>query len=147
MGGALTAPTTQGSPPNDFPDHWRPPKRSPDDGYARNGDLGVTRGDPAISLQTKDEFPHDSGNQMKMGSSEIFGFFAGGDTTSGLAADGNSRGVFAEGGRKGIRGGVKSRTQGKQGLGWLEKWNIMPQFFFPKATLHIRSNWSIFLGP
>jgi hypothetical protein len=78
---------------------------------------------------------------------EIFGFFAGGDTTSGLAANGNSRGVFAEGGRKSIQGGVKSGTQGKQGLGWLEKMEYYAtNFFFPKATLHVSSNWSIFLG-
>jgi hypothetical protein len=107
MGGAPTAPTKRGSPPDDFSGHWRPPKRPPNGGYARNDDLGVTRGDPTISVRTRDKLPRDSGNQMKMGSSEIFEFFARGDTISGSAADGNSRGVFAEGGRKGIQGGVK----------------------------------------
>jgi hypothetical protein len=88
------SPTERASPLGYFFGHRRPPKRPPDGGYSRNGDRGVTHGDPEISVQTRDEPLGDSGNQRKMvidlefswqevDNGEISGLMGGGGTKIG----------------------------------------------------------------
>jgi hypothetical protein len=60
MGSDLEDSTKRDSPPDGISGHQRPPRRPPDDNYAKDSDSGMNHGSPEFSIQHKDEPPRDS---------------------------------------------------------------------------------------
>jgi hypothetical protein len=153
-------PTKRSSPLDGVSGHQRPPKRPPGGGYARNGDLGVTHGDPEIAIQTRNKPPRDSvmdaeiqaddqqfpvskvdrgvcsgligGGRLKIGP-EIFGFFAAGEFNPESA---RRKWKEVAAGREGTHvraaGGVKS--------GHLVERNMVPDLATPKWKIADEGN-------